>query len=117
MELPLKTNDRLDGHFVQGHIDGTGIITSITNVNSSHNIVFQIQEPLLKYIATKGSIAIDGVSLTVNTILDNTLSINIIPHTWTNTIFQYSKVKDIVNIEVDIIANHIEKLYQHNTKL
>ncbi|QLK53584.1 riboflavin synthase [Ehrlichia ruminantium] len=117
LELSLKINDRLDGHFVQGHVDGIGTIISITKINSSHNIVFQTQQPLLKYIVTKGSIAIDGVSLTVNTTSNNTFSVNIIPHTWENTIFQYSKVTDKVNIEVDIIAKHIEKLYQYNTKL
>ncbi|QGR02806.1 riboflavin synthase [Ehrlichia ruminantium] len=117
LELPLKMNDRLDGHFVQGHVDSTGVITTITHINSSHNIIFQIQEPLLKYIIIKGSISINGVSLTVNTIVDNTFSVNIIPYTWNNTIFQYSKVNDIVNIEVDMIAKHIEKLYQYNSIL
>ena len=112
LEPPLKLNDSLDGHFVQGHVDGIGIITSITNVNTSHNIEISIPDSLLKYITIKGSIAIDGVSLTINTINNQTLSVNIIPHTWKNTIFQYKKVHDIVNIETDMIAKHIERLYQ-----
>ncbi|WDM85242.1 riboflavin synthase [Ehrlichia sp. JZT12] len=112
LELPLKFNDRLDGHLVQGHVDGIGTITSITNVNSSHNIEFCIPDSLLKYTIVKGSIAIDGVSLTINSINNNTLSVNIIPHTWQNTIFQYKKVNDVVNIEIDMIAKHLERLYQ-----
>ncbi|MGN7618709.1 MAG: riboflavin synthase [Ehrlichia sp.] len=114
LELPLKFNDRLDGHLIQGHIDDIGTITSITEENSSHNMEFRIPDRLLKYITTKGSIAIDGVSLTINSIDNQTLSVNIIPHTWKNTIFQYNKVNDSVNIETDMIARHIERLYQFN---
>ncbi|AHX03370.1 riboflavin synthase, alpha subunit [Ehrlichia chaffeensis str. Heartland] len=117
LELPLKMTDRLDGHFVQGHVDGVGNIISITNVNSSHNIEFHIPDALLKYMIRKGSIAIDGVSLTINSISNNILSVNIIPHTWKKTTFQYNKVNDNINIEVDMLAKHLERLYEHNIKV
>ncbi|KJV65625.1 MULTISPECIES: riboflavin synthase [Ehrlichia] len=111
LEPALRMTDRIDGHFVQGHVDGIGKIISITSVNSSHNIGFHIPDSLLKYMIIKGSIAIDGVSLTINSISNEILSVNIIPHTWENTTFQYNKVNDTINIEVDMLAKHLERLY------
>ncbi|RZB12813.1 riboflavin synthase [Ehrlichia minasensis] len=116
LELPIRITDRLDGHLVQGHVDGVGKITSIIKVNSSHNIEFHVPDTLLKYMIVKGSIAINGVSLTINAISNGVLSVNIIPHTWEKTVFQYSQVNDIVNIEADILAKHLEQLYAYNTK-
>lgn len=117
LEPALRITDRIDGHFVQGHVDGIGKIISITNVNSSYNMEFYIPDSLLKYMIIKGSIAIDGVSLTINSISNEILSVNIIPHTWKNTTFQYNKVNDTINIEVDMLAKHLERLYKYNIKI
>ncbi|KJV69192.1 riboflavin synthase [Candidatus Neoehrlichia procyonis] len=113
LEAALKLNDHIDGHFVQGHIDGTGKITSITSAGQSNIIEISTTLSLLKYIIKKGSVAVNGVSLTVNDVSNTTFKVNIIPYTWHNTIFQYVKTNDIVNIETDIIAKYIIQLQKN----
>jgi riboflavin synthase len=106
----MKVGDEFGGHIVSGHIDDTVKILSIKKIKDSWQIAFELKENLAKYIVQKGSIAIDGVSLTVNEIEDSFFKINLIPHSFLNTNFQYLKVGDLVNIEIDLIARYLMKL-------
>ena len=110
VEFAMKVGDEFGGHIVSGHIDDTVKILSIKKIKDSWQIAFELKENLAKYIVQKGSIAIDGVSLTVNEIEDSFFKINLIPHSFLNTNFQYLKVGDLVNIEIDLIARYLMKL-------
>jgi len=114
LELPATVNTLFSGHIVQGHIDTIGIITAITPAGNSRMITFSVPESLHKYIVKKGSIAVNGISLTVVTVSRTHFSVGIIPHTWENTMLNTSILGDTVNIEVDILAKYIENLIQHN---
>jgi len=107
LEKSLLVGDHLNGHFVLGHVDSCGKIENIKKERESH--IFQILVPkkLNKFIANKGSIAINGVSLTVNEVFRDFISVNIIPYTWRNTNIQYVKINSKVNIEIDLIARYI----------
>jgi riboflavin synthase len=107
---PLKIGGTLDGHFVQGHVDDALKICDIQKIGDSHQIKIEMKNHLKKYITFKGSIAIDGVSLTVNKVDVDSFYVNIIPYTFHNTTFQYNKIGDYVNVEVDLIARYIESL-------
>lgn len=113
LEQATKLNDRIDGHLVQGHIDGIVKILMINQNLSSHEIKLLCPHELTKFIAKKGSVTLDGVSLTVNSIINQEFTVNIIPYTWKNTTFQYSKVNDSLNLEVDIIARYLDRLLQN----
>ena len=106
LEKSLKVGDELGGHFVYGHVDTVGKIRSIEKINGSYKITFVIEDKFMKYIAPKGSVSIDGVSLTVNKVFSRDFTVNIIPHTWANTSFLNFKVNTVVNIEVDILARY-----------
>jgi len=110
LELPTTANSFLSGHIVQGHIDGTGRLQSITKKNNSHILKFSIPNSLSKYIVEKGSIAVNGISLTVIEAAKNYFTVGIIPHTWKKTMVHTMKIGDFVNIEVDILAKYLEKL-------
>lgn len=110
LERALKLGDRLGGHIVQGHIDGVGKIKSFQEVEQGRELEIQIPEKLGRYIVEKGSVAIDGISLTVNAVLRDTISIRIIPHTIEKTVLKVKKAGDAVNLEVDIIGKYVEKL-------
>lgn len=110
IELPLTINKFINGHIVSGHVDSLGTVTSLEKVKDSWLLLVTIEKNILKYIVTKGSISIDGVSLTVNDIKGQSLSLMIIPHTYENTIIKYYKLGERVNIEVDYISKHLEKL-------
>ncbi len=107
LERALKVSDRLGGHIVQGHVDTVGSITKITPLGE--HTIFEIEIPpeYLNLVVEKGSIAIDGISLTINSIKNNRLSFNIIPHTIKSTNLQFRKVGDLVNIEFDIIGKYV----------
>lgn len=109
LERSLKVGERMGGHIVTGHIDGLGIVQSIIKKGESLEIWFSLSESLSKYIIQKGSIAVDGVSLTINLVKENKFSVNIIPHTQKETIFPTLKSGDSVNIECDIIGKYVEK--------
>lgn len=113
LELPATVNTLFSGHIVQGHIDAPGTITEITPSGNSRVFSFSIPEYISKYIVQKGSIAVNGISLTVVTVSKTHFSVGIIPHTWENTMLKESSVGDIVNIEVDTLAKYIENLIQH----
>ena len=109
IERSLKAGDRLEGHFVLGHVDGVGIITKIQRKPKEVSVWFKIPKKLSKYVVKKGSIAIDGISLTVVDIKDTIASVSLIPHTIEVTNFQTKKVGDKVNIETDILGKYILK--------
>ena len=110
IETSLTINKLISGHIVQGHVDTTSKIIDLAQVENSWLVKFQIDSKYMKYIIQKGSIAIDGVSLTVNEVYSDAFSVMIIPHTWQNTIFKNYNIGNITNIEVDVLAKYVEKL-------
>jgi len=115
LEKSLRLNQGVDGHIVSGHVDGVGKITLIAIEGDSTRMKIKVDDNLVKYIAKKGSICINGVSLTVNEIDGNVFDVNIVPHTFSVTTLDELKVNSQVNIEIDIIARHIEQLLNHKT--
>ncbi|CAB1274952.1 riboflavin synthase [Candidatus Nitrosacidococcus tergens] len=114
LESALTLKDSLGGHLVSGHCDGIGTIRSIISFGESSSIKIEAPLELMRYIAKKGSICVDGVSLTVNYIYKNSFEINLIPHTLQATTFSQFKIDQQVNLEVDLIARYIESLF-HRT--
>jgi riboflavin synthase len=114
IETSLTINKLISGHLVQGHVDGIVKIIRIQEIDASWNIRFQIEPGLSKYIIKKGSVALDGVSLTVNDVSNLEFSVMIIPHTYQNTIFKSYVVGNEINIELDMLAKYIEKLGNYN---
>ncbi|MFL3876252.1 riboflavin synthase [Wolbachia endosymbiont of Trichogramma kaykai] len=116
LEQAMKLSDRIDGHLVQGHVDDTTEILTINQNLESHEIRLSCPQELIKFIAKKGSVTLDGVSLTVNLVINQEFTVNIIPYTWKNTTLQYNKTGNYLNLEVDMIARYLEQLikYQHN---
>jgi riboflavin synthase len=110
LEKSLRLADRLGGHLVSGHVDGIGKVVSIEPDARSQRWVFELPEGLSRYAAAKGSICIDGVSLTVNEVTGSRFGVNLIPHTIEVTTFRDRRVGDGVNIEVDLIARYVERL-------
>ena len=115
LEKSLRLDQGIDGHLVSGHVDGVGKVTSIDIEGESTRMKIKVDDNLVKYIAKKSSICINGVSLTVNEIDGNVFGVNIIPHTFSVTTLDELKVNSQVNIEIDIIARHIEQLLNHKT--
>ena len=105
----MKVDSRFDGHIVSGHIDGIAKITDITQDGFSFRFKFETSEEIAKYIVKKGSIAVNGISLTIADIINNIFYIEIIPHTLEKTNLKFAKAGDTVNIETDILARYIEK--------
>lgn len=112
LEMPAMPQSFLAGHIVQGHVDGIAQLRSITNDANSRVLDFSIPETISKYIVEKGSVAINGVSLTVIVAGSDHFTVGVIPHTWGQTMFHAFKIGDYANIEVDILAKYIEKLIQ-----
>jgi riboflavin synthase len=110
LEKALRLADRLGGHLVSGHVDGVGRVVSITPEARSQRFMFSVPAPLARYIAVKGSVCVDGVSLTVNAVDGANFEVNLIPHTQEVTTFAQRRVGDAVNIEVDLIARYAERL-------
>lgn len=110
LEPPLAASDPLGGHFVSGHVDGVGKVMSMEQDGRSHRIEVEAPEELGRYIAEKGSIAVDGVSLTVNDVKGSRFGFNVVPHTWWATNMQYYAEGTLVNLEVDIIARYLGRL-------
>ena len=111
-EKAMILSDRINGHFVSGHIDGTGIIKEKKKEGRSTFFLIEFPQDLKKFVSKKGSISIDGVSLTINTTQGNSFGVNIIPHTLSETIMSEYKEGDKVNIEVDLIARYLDKLIE-----
>ena len=110
LEKAMIFSSRVNGHLIAGHVDGVGVIKEMKNDGRSILILIEFPEELEKYISKKGSIAVDGVSLTINGTKENTFSINIIPHTLSGSIISEYNIGTKVNIEVDLIARYLEKL-------
>lgn len=110
LERALSVNGRLGGHIVTGHIDGLAKVKNIQKLSEFYNINFEITQDLAKYVAKKGSVALNGISLTVADIVGSEFSVAIIPHTFENTTLNYLKTGDFVNFEVDILAKYVEKI-------
>ncbi|MCX7513693.1 riboflavin synthase [Frateuria sp. STR12] len=110
LEKALRLAERLGGHLVSGHVDGVGKVASITPDARSQRWTFEVSAELARYIAAKGSICIDGTSLTVNEVAGTRFGVNLIPHTVEHTAFHARHAGDAVNIEVDVIARYVERL-------
>ena len=110
LERALRLNDRLGGHLVTGHVDEVAKITVIIPEGSSQKITFQVTEKSVRCLVEKGSITVDGISLTVNEVKSDRVSVTIIPHTASHTTLGSKKVGDKVNIETDILGKYVEKL-------
>ena len=110
LERAMAADGRFGGHIVSGHIDGTGTITNIRNDGIAVWYTISAKPDIMRYIVEKGSIAVDGISLTVAKVTDSSFSVSVIPHTAAETILGNRKKGDIVNLENDIIAKYIEKL-------
>ncbi|HBF99427.1 MAG TPA: riboflavin synthase, partial [Alphaproteobacteria bacterium] len=112
LERALKIGDELGGHIVSGHVDGIAVIEDIRPEGSSLRYSFQAPAELRGFIAEKGSVALDGASLTVNEVSDARFGVNIIPHTQSETTFGTMKIGDRVNLEVDTLARYVARLKQ-----
>jgi riboflavin synthase len=110
LEPPLKVGDPLDGHLVTGHVDGVGEVVELAPAARSTMVRIRLPRDLSRYVAQKGSVAVDGVSLTVNAVGGDTFEVNIIPHTQAVTVIGEYRRGVAVNIEVDIIARYLERL-------
>ena len=112
LEKALRMADRLSGHLVSGHVDGVGEVVEFTDLVESWELIVRAPSELGKFIATKGSITINGVSLTVNEISGNEFSVNLIPHTVAETNLKYLGAGSRVNLEVDLIARYVDRMMQ-----
>ena len=110
LEKSLRINQGIDGHLVSGHVDGIGKVQSINKDGDSSRIKILVEGDIIKYIAKKGSICINGVSLTVNSVEDNIFDVNIVPHTFSVTTLRDLSVGSNVNLEIDLIARYVERL-------
>jgi riboflavin synthase len=113
LERALAVGERLGGHMVQGHVDGTGELINVTPEGNAYRMRFGFPRGLGRYIAMKGSITVDGISLTVAGLGDDWFEVAIIPHTWRETILSDLKPGDRVNLEVDVLAKYVERLMLH----
>ena len=110
LEKALRLSDRLGGHLVSGHVDGVGEVVAFNDIGESWRLVVRAPQALAKYIATKGSVAINGVSLTVNRVAGSEFEMNLIPHTLDATTLNELKAGAKVNLEIDLIARYVERM-------
>ena len=114
LEKSLRANQGIDGHLVSGHVDGIGRVRSVEKDGDSVRIQIEAQNDIVKYIAKKGSICINGVSLTVNRVVKNIFDVNIVPHTLSATTLADLSLNSNVNLEIDQIARYVERLLSQN---
>ena len=112
LEEALRFGDKIDGHLIQGHVDAIGEILEIKKTKNSYDVIIKTDPKIMKYIAPKGSIAIDGVSLTINEVFSDRFRLTIIPHTFENTLFKEYRVLRKVNIETDMFARYIYHMFK-----
>jgi riboflavin synthase len=110
LELPLRAGDRLGGHVVQGHVDGVGGVVAVTEDGFARRVEIEAPAQVLRYVIEKGSIAVDGVSLTVAAVLSGSFTVSLIPETLQRTNLGHAQPGDRVNLEVDVLAKYVEKL-------
>ncbi|HEV7385988.1 MAG TPA: riboflavin synthase [Phenylobacterium sp.] len=109
LERPAKVGDELGGHIVSGHVDGIGEVVSVESEGGSHRVRIRAPRPLHRFIAPKGSITVEGVSLTVNEVEDDVFGVNLIPHTWDVTTLGELKPGSRVNLEIDMLARYLAR--------
>ena len=107
LERSLRVGDEMGGHFVSGHVDDVSEVLNITNVDKSKKVQLSMNNKISKYIVSKGSVTLNGISLTINNVEKKYFEVNIIPFTWQNTNFCFLKKGSIVNIEVDLLARYL----------
>ena len=115
LELPLRAADRLGGHVVQGHVDGTGSVADVREQGFARVVAIDVEPALARYLVEKGSVAIDGVSLTVSALSEHGFEVSLIPETLHRTNLGTVTEGSVVNIEVDILAKHVERLLEVHT--
>jgi len=113
LELSLKVGDELGGHLVYGHVDGVGKVVTMAPEGGSVRFIFEAPSDLARFVAAKGSVAIDGVSLTVNEVAGNRFGVNVISHTQAVTTLGQAKIGQRVNLEVDMLARYVARLLEH----
>ena len=113
LERSLRLGDELGGHIVSGHVDGVAKVLTIKEIGDSTKIEFDVPEPLAKFCASKGSVSLNGTSLTINDVLKCKCSVNLIPHTKSETIWKFVKVNDDINLEVDTLARYVSRLKEY----
>ncbi len=116
LERPLAAEARLGGHFVLGHIDTTGKVEDVKELSNSHWLTISFPEKFKQYLIYVGSVAIDGVSMTVAELKDKSFSVGIIPHTWKETIFADKKIGDTVNLEFDVLGKYVERIMESKSQ-
>jgi riboflavin synthase len=112
LERSLRMGDSLDGHLVSGHVDGIATIGNIEKSGDSHILTLNVQPEIARFIAQKGSVTLDGISLTINNMKNNDFSVNIIPHTWKHTALNERKIGDQLNLEIDMLARYVARLLE-----
>ncbi|MCH1465030.1 MAG: riboflavin synthase [Alphaproteobacteria bacterium] len=110
LERALRLGDELGGHIVSGHVDGLAIIDQITRSGDSHELKISVPDALSKFIAEKGSVSLDGISLTVNAIEGSRFGVNIIDHTWGHTTLGHATIGQHLNLEIDMLARYVSRL-------
>ena len=113
LERALRLGDELGGHIVSGHVDGLAEVIGIVAEGDSKRVTFRVPERLARFVAPKGSVALNGTSLTVNEVEGATFGVNIIPHTLSHTTFGESEVGDMVNVEIDTLARYVARLAEY----
>ena len=117
LEKSLKVGDGLGGHNVTGHVDGMATLSKVIKIKSSFELWFEVSKSIIIFLAEKGSITLNGVSLTINHIDNNFFSVNIINHTWENTNLSSYKIGSLINLEVDIISRYVSRHTKNYIKL
>ena len=117
LEKSLKVGDELGGHNVTGHVDGMATLSKVIKIKSSFELWFEVSKSIIIFLAEKGSITLNGVSLTINNINNNFFSVNIINHTWENTNLSSYKIGSLINLEVDIISRYVSRHTKNYIKL
>ena len=115
LEKSLRFGDRVGGHLVSGHVDGVGKVTALENLGAHWRVEIAAPQALARYIARKGSIAVNGVSLTVNRVDNDRFEVNLIPHTWSVTTLELLQVGSEVNLEIDTLARYVERMLSEQT--
>lgn len=115
LESSLRFGDELGGHLVSGHVDGVAVLESITPEGDSHRLKIRVPQSLKQFVAPKGSVALDGISLTINEVEDDVFGVNIIPHTWTVTTLGSKTAGARLNMEVDLLARYVARILGKET--
>lgn len=112
LERPLRADARLGGHFVLGHVDGVGRLLTVRPESQSYWLEFSLPGELAKYVIPKGSIAVDGISLTIAELMADRFAVQIVPHTWAETTLSDRAIGDAVNLEADVLGKHVARLVE-----